>query len=365
MKSNKSKKNKVHTDEEIVELVNTFKSKSKKDAVKEGAKWISTGVFMGSSDAIPGYSGGTTLALLGFFKKLVLVSKSVFVPEPGLTRIKALLFMVPFLCGWIAGVFGFAKITEFMSQHNMGLELVFFFSGFILFAIPVFMRSEKPPLFKVVPKGHELDRRMPRPKMTYKWLIVLIGIVLVLGVAIAVKVWRGGIDLNEASTHIGNAKGNVYNLGLSLNWLKLIGVAFLAGFISLIPGGSGALIQLLTGEYQNIHWKIMAHANQNIGPLFMFAFFTFLGMLSMVFIMAWGLKKHEPNLAALSFGMLIASVAAVLIVPDSKMYAKLADSKHIIGIIVAAVAGIGLASAINLYTSSKIRQKKLRNKKRA
>lgn len=46
----------------------------------------------------------------------------------------------------MAGVFGFAKLTEFLVDHGAGLELIFFFAFFIAFAIPVFLKSENPHL---------------------------------------------------------------------------------------------------------------------------------------------------------------------------------------------------------------------------
>lgn len=36
------------------------------------------GIFMGISDGIPGYSGGTTLTLLGFYEKLIFKIKEIF-----------------------------------------------------------------------------------------------------------------------------------------------------------------------------------------------------------------------------------------------------------------------------------------------
>lgn len=39
------------------------------------------GFLMGISDAIPGYSGGTTLTLLNFYDNLVENTKGVFKPQ--------------------------------------------------------------------------------------------------------------------------------------------------------------------------------------------------------------------------------------------------------------------------------------------
>jgi len=46
----------------------------------------------------------------------------------------------------MAGVFGFAKLTEYLAEHHMGLELIFFFAFFVALCIPIFIKSERPNL---------------------------------------------------------------------------------------------------------------------------------------------------------------------------------------------------------------------------
>ncbi|TCG10874.1 DUF368 domain-containing protein [Mycoplasma marinum] len=130
---------------ELVEIVSSFSQATGIQLGKELSKWVAIGSFMGASDAIPGYCGATSLALLGVFKRLVLLTKSIFIPEAGLTRMKAFIFMLPFAIGWIIGVYGIAKGTEFLAdRRNLGLELLFFFSTFVLCSIPMFIKGEKP-----------------------------------------------------------------------------------------------------------------------------------------------------------------------------------------------------------------------------
>ena len=346
MKKSKAKIKKVDTRQEdttVIELVNTFKSATGMELVSEGAKWVSIGAFMGMSDAIPGYSGGTTLAVLGVFKKLVLIAKSVFFPEPGITRLKALMFMIPFAIGWIGGVYGFAKLTEALVEHGMGLELIVFFSTFILFAIPVFLMAEKPGLWSFSKKF--------RIKKTHRWFYFIIGVAVV--VTLSVFAFRsGGVAFGAHKS----GTNNVFILS-NLGWLRLAGFSFIAGMVTIIPGGSGAIIQMLSNMYENVHWKIMAHPTENIAGIAIFAGATFVGMLTTTLIMAWGLKKHGKSLAAFSFGMLLTSVIAIYFVPEQSIWSELDHWEHIIGIIVAAI----LAASIALYIGKRVRRSKLKN----
>ena len=76
-----------------------------------------------------------------------------------------------------------------------------------------------------------------------------------------------------------------YGLG-GVGWVKLVGFSFLAGMVTIIPGGSGAIVQMLSDMYENVHWKIMAHPIDNILGLILFAVSTFMGMLTTTLIMA-------------------------------------------------------------------------------
>ena len=328
--------------QDVVMLVNSFGKLKGWKLYWELLKWVFTGIFMGTSDAIPGYSGGTTLALLGFFKRLILVAKSVFVPEPGLTRKKALMFMLPFASGWMCGVFGFAKLTEYMAEHGMGLELLFFFSAFIAFAIPVFLKSEDPKL-------KQKDKHQKR-----RWMFLVAGFLLVLGLALWTFLSNKGVSFD--------VKENIKDhFDLQHEWHKLVLVAFGAGAVTLIPGGSGAIVQLLSGFYPKIHWVIMGHASSNFGALAVFGVSTFMGMLMMVFLFSWVFKHWEKELAALSFGMLLASIAAVLLVPERGIWNNLNDWRHILGVCSALILGSITAVSIQFIIKRSHLKKGIKN----
>lgn len=344
--------NNKHDETTLIELVDSFKKLSGLKLFKELLKWVFTGIFMGASDAIPGYSGGTTLALVGFFKRLILIAKSVFVPEEGLTRKKALAFMLPFSFGWILGIFGFAKLTEFLAHHGLGLELICFFAFFVLFAIPVFLRGSDPGLWG------ESGKKSPGRK--WRIALAVLGFIVVLTIALIMRFVRGGAPFH--GHEVANASNS---FDIKNEWWKLILVAYGAGCVTIMPGGSGALIQLLANFYAVIHWDIMANVTSswvNFGGLLIFGTFSFAGMVTMIFVFSWLIKNYEQWLTAVSFGMLIASFFAILIVVrKSDSWEHITDWRHLLGAILACVLGTSTAFIIKWQVDLHI--KKTRNKK--
>lgn len=324
-------------EKEMKEFVESFSSKQGFQKTKEISKWVSNGMFMGASDAIPGYSGGTTMALIGFFKKLILISKCLFVPAYGISRLRALLFMFPFIIGWIVGVFCIAKATEATATAGMGLELLFFFSSFVIAAIPIYLRSIK----------HKRNSPIKPLEKKFKIILIILGFIIVITLALIVLLVKNG-----APFHGVDKSKHETEFDITL-WWKLAIVAFCAGMVTLMPGGSGAIIQLLSGMYDKIHWTIMAHANENLGVLVIFAFFTFMGMVTMVFIMSWFLIKRERMIEIFSLGMLIASPIAILIIPEKELWINIKNWKHILGILAAITLGTGLGAITNIYTKRK------------
>ncbi len=360
VKNNKIKH--VYDEEELTEVVSSFSQATGIHFVKELTKWVAIGSFMGASDAIPGYCGGTSMALLGVFKKLVLLTKSIFIPEKGITRMKSFLFMLPFGIGWILGVYGIAKGTEFLAdKKNLGLELLFFFSIFVFFSIPTFIHGEKPEI-GIKPKK--------RKNLWTRRFVFVMGFSLMLGLAFWVKFGHDGIHFGDKDSH--DINDMVWQLNTK-NILTLMGVAFLGGIFTITPGGSGAIIQLLfKGDepglqmYQTIHWKIMANFHgghgSNLLGLFIFAGFTMIGMISMIFLFAWLFKKHKRTFAAAALGMMIASSISLLIIPHNNLWMNLSSSNthyigHRIGIAIAVISAMLCSLSLHFYTKNKSKQR--------
>ncbi|CAM9132254.1 undecaprenyl phosphate translocase family protein [Mycoplasma todarodis] len=349
---------------ELIEVVSTFSQATGLQLGKELAKWIAVGSFMGASDAIPGYCGGTSMALLGVFKKLVMLTKSIFVPEVGITRMKAFLFMLPFGIGWILGVYGIDKGTEFLAdKRNLGLELLFFFSTFVLFSIPMFIQGEKPEIgLKPKKRKHLWIRRT----------VFVMGFAMMIGLACWIKFGSA-----EKGIHFGDDSKKEVHLGIwtptASHVFMLMAVAFIGGIFTITPGGSGAIIQLLfQGDepgyrmYQTIHWKIMANFHGGHGSNFLglmiFASFTMLGMITMIFLFAWLFKKHKRTFAAAAFGMMVASSISLLIIPHDNLWRNLSSSHtnyigHRLGVAAAIVLAMICSLSLHFYTKHQNKQK--------
>ncbi|TCG11029.1 undecaprenyl phosphate translocase family protein [Mycoplasma todarodis] len=348
---------------ELIEVVSTFSQATGLQLGKELAKWIAVGSFMGASDAIPGYCGGTSMALLGVFKKLVLLTKSIFIPESGITRLKAFLFMLPFGIGWILGVYGIAKGTEFLAdKRNLGLELLFFFSTFVLFSIPMFIQGEKPEI-GLKPKK--------RKNLWIRRMVFIMGFTMMIGLACWIRFG------SQHGIHFGDEQHKGNNAGVwhptAKNVLMLMVVAFIGGIFTITPGGSGAIIQLLfPGDepafrmYQTIHWKIMANFHGGHGTnflgLILFATFTMLGMITMIFLFAWLFKKHKRTFAAAAFGMMVASSISLLIIPHDNLWRNLSSSHshyigHRLGVAAAIIMAMSCSLSLHFYTKHQNKQK--------
>lgn len=347
--------------------VDSFSRATGLELTKQLGKWISMGVFMGVSDAVPGYSGGTTLSLMGVYSRLVLMAKSVFKPEPGITRLKAIIWMLPFAMGWMLGVFGFAKLTELMVSHHYGLELMFAFGAFVLTAIPMFVKGERPNIgFKPKVKDEKSKNWFVRFKhnnlttrdlkhIWYRRLAFITGLLIILALAVG-EYFKGGVPFDGKLDDLdGDGKIDKEFPITSWSLTKLFLVAYAAGAVTIIPGGSGAVIQLIFGEYRNIHWRILANAHLNLVPLVIFAVSTFAGMVSTIFALAKILKSYHSLLASLSFGMLISSLVAIFIVPQTDVWHNLRDGQlHIWGVLVATLLGAASGVLISRHIYKRI-----------
>lgn len=331
------------------------------------SKWVAIGSFMGVSDAIPGYSGGTTLSLLGVFSRLVLMAKSVFKPEKGITRLRALFWMLPFALGWVLGVFSFAKFTEFMVEHHFGLELMFLFGFFILTAIPIFIKGEKPNIGikKRKVKNNWWGKFVQfffaneRKGIWWRRVTFLFGFSIVLTASLIIYFIKGG-EKFDGPPHV----NGTYKLPWDIWTLKFVIISYAAGIVTIIPGASGATIQLIGGEYQNIHWKVMAHFYDNFGHLCLFWAATMLGMITSIFALSWLIKNKKAFLTSLSLGMLIASIFAIFIVPETNVWGNIFDTIHIIGIICSSIIGIASGIWISFLINKKINRREKQKQER-
>lgn len=70
---------------------------NKKNYLKDVLLKIFYGLFMGVSDGIPGYSGGTTLSLFNFYDELMKKIKFIFSKNKFKLKLNTFLNLLPFL----------------------------------------------------------------------------------------------------------------------------------------------------------------------------------------------------------------------------------------------------------------------------
>lgn len=264
------------------------------ERIVEFFKDIGRGMAVGSSDAVPGYSGGTTISILGMYRKIVESAKALVKPTVYKTRLQALAFLVPFIVGWVVGIVLVAKLISWILNNDGQI-------GFIVF-VTIFVSLSMPSFFK---------KRAPNFKKPSSWGYAILGFVSVVTVALIAKFGYGGISL-ELPAHQGAKVHEV--------WYKIMlmfFVAILAGFFSILPGFSGSLLLIIFGVYGVIYGQIIANPLTNIGYLIMFLVAAIIGVILNLLFFYKFFNTKQNQFHSLSVGFLVGSVFAIWIAQES------------------------------------------------
>lgn len=298
---------------------------------------IILGFLMGSSDAIPGYSGGTTLSISNYYDKMMLTAKNILKPEAGNSRKDCFVWIIPFAIGWLSSIVGISVLLKYMLHHwNMQAEVLIFFSLLCILNVPNFILINRLKLSKE-----------PAKRKSSLWSLVAgILIIVVLGVLSRLQ---GGIDFGTTE------KAEAWNWGKH-TYLLMIG-GFIGGFIMLIPGGSGSLFIFLIGLYDVLHSTVLAHVFSHIPQASIFFVCVFAGMSASVFFSSFLLKKYKDEFSFVSLGMILTSGFIIMIVVKWNAYDHLKDNIHVIGCAISGGAA-GLLSA-GIWFRAKHNQEKM------
>lgn len=291
------------------------------------------GIFMGFSDSVPGYSGGTTLNLLDFYEIFILRVKLIFKKNTFQNWFKNILWLLPFVIFWIGSILGFSFLSELMAENNLDLALIFLFFSFSLFCTPLFFLEQH--------RQTKIFIKKDVKNNSLNGLYILIGFLIFLGVALGVY-FSGGISLKKEvtdTTVVDKSK-----------WLPLFFVAVLASFVMLIPGISGQLIFYLTGFYKDFSWTILQHPFDNIIALLIVGIGAIIGFLGSVFLINYCLKKIRKQFISLCFGLVIGSPFAIILgMTGNTVYIdELNTISNNTGLIVGIVISVFLGIFINL-----------------
>ena len=245
------------------------------------------GLCMALADSVPGVSGGTIAFLLGFYDKFIGSLDDLFRGKMEEKK-TALKFLIKIGCGWLIGFIIAATIlSSLFNEHIYTMSSLFL--GFILLAIPVFIKEEK----KVL-------------KGKYKNLIfTLIGIALVVGITILNS--TGGINLDINNLNIGTI-------------IYIFIAAMIAITAMILPGISGSTLLLIFGLYIPIMTKIKAILTLDFSALpvlIVFGLGIIAGILVFIKLIRKCLDKHRSQTIYTVLGMMIGSMYSIVMGPTT------------------------------------------------
>ncbi|OHO71484.1 DUF368 domain-containing protein [Staphylococcus sp. HMSC036D05] len=243
-------------------------------------KWINIlkGFGMGTSDLVPGVSGGTIALLLGIYDGFISSISGLFSKRfwPSLK------FLLPIIIGMGLAIAILSNLFNYLLSHYE-ISTMFFFTGLIIGIIPYLLKVSD---FK-------------RTFETKHYLMVLVGIVILFVITL----------LNNGDKHSGET--------LSLSF-SLIIKYFIAGMFAssamLLPGISGSFMLLVFGAYGTVMFSISELVKLNFSalPILLIVGLGILtGFMVSSRIIQYFLHHHSTMTFALIIGFVIGSIFAV------------------------------------------------------
>ena len=278
--------------------------------VKDIIMNLINGLCMALADSVPGVSGGTIAFLLGFYDKFIGSLDDLFRGKIEEKK-TALKFLIKIGCGWLIGFLIAATVlSTLFNEHIYTMSSLFL--GFILLAIPVFIKEEKNVL-----------------KGKYKNLIfTLIGIVVVVGITILNS--AGGINIDVNSLNIGTI---VY--------------VFIAAMIAItamiLPGISGSTLLLIFGLYIPIMTKIKTLLTFDFSALpilIVFGLGIITGILVFTKLIRKCLEKYRSQTIYTVLGMMIGSMYSIVMGPTTLEVPQVAMTFSTFNIVAFIIGGV-------------------------
>ena len=247
------------------------------------------GFCMALADSVPGVSGGTIAFILGFYDKFI-NSIDNLISGGKEERISAIKFLIRLGIGWAIGVvLAMLFLASIFESQIYAVSSVFL--GFIVFAIPVIIKEEKESL-----------------KGKYKYLIfTLIGIAIVATITFFNPVAGAGTNIEVSNLSIG-----------------LCVYVFVAAMIAIsamvLPGISGSTLLLIFGLYLPIVNAIKEFLHMNFAyfpVLVIFGLGMIAGALLVIKLIKMALAKFRPQTIYLIIGLMIGSLYAIVMGPQT------------------------------------------------
>ncbi|HHQ5312597.1 TPA: DUF368 domain-containing protein [Staphylococcus aureus] len=243
-------------------------------------KWINIlkGFAMGTSDLVPGVSGGTIALLLGIYNQFIASISGIFSRRfwPSFT------FLIPIIIGMLLAMGSLSNLFNYLlSQHH--IPTMFFFGGLIIGIVPYLLKISN-----------------YKTSFTTKHYIMVIA-----GIAILIVITL----MNNGDKHAGETL--TLSTGLIIKY-------FIAGMCAssamLLPGISGSFMLLVFGVYGTVMLAISEFVKLNFAglPILLAVGFGVLaGFIISSKIIQYFLTHHKLMTFALIIGFVVGSLFAV------------------------------------------------------
>lgn len=243
-------------------------------------KWINIlkGFAMGTSDLVPGVSGGTIALLLGIYNQFIASISGIFSRRfwPSFT------FLIPIIIGMLLAMGSLSNIFNYLlSQHH--IPTMFFFGGLIIGIVPYLLKISN---YKT-------------SFTTKHYMMVIAGIAILIVITL----------MNNGDKHAGETL--TLSTGLIIKY-------FIAGMCAssamLLPGISGSFMLLVFGVYGTVMLAISEVVKLNFAglPILLAVGFGVLaGFIISSKIIQYFLTHHKLMTFALIIGFVVGSLFAV------------------------------------------------------
>ncbi|HDI7683988.1 TPA: DUF368 domain-containing protein [Staphylococcus aureus] len=243
-------------------------------------KWINIlkGFAMGTSDLVPGVSGGTIALLLGIYNQFIASISGIFSRRfwPSFT------FLIPIIIGMLLAMGSLSNLFNYLlSQHH--IPTMFFFGGLIIGIVPYLLKISN---YKT-------------PFTTKHYMMVIAGIAILIVITL----------MNNGDKHA----GETLTLSTSLI-IKYFIAGMCASSAMLLPGISGSFMLLVFGVYGTVMLAISEVVKLNFAglPILLAVGFGVLaGFIISSKIIQYFLTHHKLMTFALIIGFVVGSLFAV------------------------------------------------------
>lgn len=243
-------------------------------------KWINIlkGFAMGTSDLVPGVSGGTIALLLGIYNQFIASISGIFSRRfwPSFT------FLIPIIIGMLLAMGSLSNLFNYLlSQHH--IPTMFFFGGLIIGIVPYLLKISN---YKT-------------SFTTKHYMMVIAGIAILIVITL----------MNNGEKHAGETL--TLSTGLIIKY-------FIAGMCAssamLLPGISGSFMLLVFGVYGTVMLAISEVVKLNftgLPILLAVGFGVLAGFIISSKIIQYFLTHHKLMTFALIIGFVVGSLFAV------------------------------------------------------